>query len=526
MKKNLRVLSLALVAIMLVSFGAACQQSSTSSSTAPASSVASTPAGSSGAAAPETEAPYEMSVYITDFTTTQGWDPDSQVAKDIEALTNTKVEYIWVPNAEYDDKLSAALAAGNLPTAMLHKDMTNMAIPNAIRAGAFWEVGPYLHEYEYLSQASEIILNNISIDGKVYGVYRSRDLGRLGLAMRSDWLKNLGLEKPKNVDELYDTLVKFTKNDPDQNGQNDTWGLHFCVYTGAMDTIATYFGAPNKWGVYDGKVVPAHMTQEYFDSMVWLKNLYNEGAINQDFATLPSDKWRDALRSGFAGARSDTMDDAVGYQDWMVANADRDPDDIVWTVIPTVAGPDGVERALATSGHAGYFAISKDATNNSEDELRRVLYFFDRLNTEEGQTLTMAGIEGLTYWRDDEGKRMPLTAEQQPIVDKLYHSLGQLTIGIPNRMELDAPSKVREEYFVARAYNDKIVVGNPCEPLLSQTAITKGSQLLKIYDDARVQFICGLIDEAGWEAAKDTWLKQGGQDIINETQALYDALPK
>jgi len=100
-------------------------------------------------------------------------------------------------------------------------------------------------------------------------------------------------------------------------------------------------------------------------------------------------------------------------------------------------------------------------------------------------------------------------------------------MGIPTKLVINpVPSVVRDEYNEAKAYNAKIVVANPCEPLISATASSKGSQLAKIYEDARVQFICGQLDEAGWQAALKDWLSQGGQDIINETKVLYDALPK
>ena len=470
--------------------------------------------------------PYKMSIFLCDFVTTQAFDPTSPVKLLFDELTNTEVEWIWAPNSEYDELVTTKLASNDLPTLMLHKNMTNMAIPNAIRAGAFWEIGPLLKDYPNLSQANPVTLNNISIDGKVYGAYRVRDLGRLGVGIRKDWIENLGRTMPTTTDELFDLMVAFTNDDPDQNGQKDTWGMHFCLYTGSLDVVSIWFDAPNRWGFdADGKLIPAHLTDGYYESMLWLRDLYNEGAINQDFATLPTDQWRDALRNGYAGARVDTMNDVVGYQTWMVQNLGIDPEHIMWTVLPTVKGPDGGERAYPTTGHAGYFVISKQATNNSETELKRVLQFLDRCNDPEVQEVTEVGILDLTWWKDENGYKIPTPAEEQPNVDKLYHNLSQFTMGIPEKIVIaPVPSVVQDDYDVARAYNDTIVVGNPCEPLISKTASEQGTQLAKLYEDARVQFICGQIDEAGWKAALDNWLAQGGQTIIDETQALYDAL--
>ena len=42
-------------------------------------------------------------------------------------------------------------------------------------------------------------------------------------------------------------------------------------------------------------------------------------------------------------------------------------------------------------------------------------------------------------------------------------------------------------------------------------------------DDARTQYICGTIDEAGLQAAWDDWYNRGGEDLINEVNELYHA---
>ena len=38
-------------------------------------------------------------------------------------------------------------------------------------------------------------------------------------------------------------LYKFTYDDPDGNGANDTYGLEMCKYTGPWDIIQTWFAA-------------------------------------------------------------------------------------------------------------------------------------------------------------------------------------------------------------------------------------------------------------------------------------------
>ena len=44
-------------------------------------------------------------------------------------------------------------------------------------------------------------------------------------AIRGDWLDKFGLSKPYTIDEFYEASYKFTYNDPDGNGQDDTVGF-------------------------------------------------------------------------------------------------------------------------------------------------------------------------------------------------------------------------------------------------------------------------------------------------------------
>src|SRR5690625_5188612 len=92
----------------------------------------------------------------------------------------------------------------------------------AARDGAFWDITDYIDDYENLSQLNDIIRNNISIDGKIYGLPRTRPLGREAVSIRKDWLENLGLDMPETIDDFYEVLKAFTNDDPDGNGEDDT----------------------------------------------------------------------------------------------------------------------------------------------------------------------------------------------------------------------------------------------------------------------------------------------------------------
>ena len=97
------------------------------------------------------------------------------------------------------------MAAQNLPALVAITGKTASVISNC-RAGAFWDITDFYKSYPNLSKANAIVMNNISIDGRIYGIYRARPLGRNAISYRKDWLANVGLSEPKTMDELYNVL--------------------------------------------------------------------------------------------------------------------------------------------------------------------------------------------------------------------------------------------------------------------------------------------------------------------------------
>jgi putative aldouronate transport system substrate-binding protein len=457
----------------------------------------------------------EIRIMTTAYTPDPPSD-DSLVIKELEKFTNTNITMNYVLDSAYGDKLNITLASGDLP----HIMMIPSKIPSfisAVRDGAFWELGPYLKDYPNLSQANEITLQNSSIDGKVYGIYRARPLGRLGVTFRKDWLTNLGIENPQTIDEFYNVLKAFTHDDPDGNGQDDTYGMVISKYTGPFDIMQIWFGAPNKWGEgKDGSLEPDFFSDEYMNALKFFKKLYDEKLINEDFAVMDPQKWGYPLLNGQAGVIVDVLDRGRrADEDMRKANPDlKEPIDI----FGAVEGPKGL-RSLPTSGYSGLLAIPKTSVK-TEEELKQVLAFIDKLSEKEAQILAYNGIEGRHFELND-GKLVSLVADNKALINE-FTDLNQFYTGIPeNRFHQPEMSPVREKEQQILKDNEDIVVANPAEALLSEIYAQKGQQLDNIINDARIKFIVGQIDEAGFKDAIKLWRNTGGDDYIKEINKLY-----
>ena len=484
-------------------------------------------AGNGGDAnASEPEPPMEISIMLPIFKTNYPSD-DSPVVQEINKRANVKLHFEWVPNSSYTDKFNITLASGKLPTIIYVPDVKNPNFVNAVRAGAFWEVGEKMKNYPYLSLANPVIMQNSSIDGKNYGVYRGRALGRNGINYRKDWLENLGLEPPKTIDDFYNMLKAFKEQDPDGNGKDDTYGMVLVKWTGqwasGFDIIKLWFGAPNKWGVVDGKLVPEHETPEYLEALRFMKKLYDEGLINQDFAVFDSAKWNDPVVNGQAGVIVDVTDNAARLDDAihrMLAEQGKDQPDVHFVDnMIGVVGDHGL-RALPTSGFAGLLAIPKSSVK-TEEELDRVLAFLDKMNEPEMQTLANFGIEGVHYTVEDGyAVRISDTVKLESEVE----GLNQMLPFIPEDQGLkvkQTPLRIKTEELQKEA--EQYVVPNPAEPFISTVYSQKGQQLDNIINDARIKYIVGQIGEEELLKAFETWRRSGGDDLVKEMNELYAA---
>jgi putative aldouronate transport system substrate-binding protein len=437
---------------------------------------------------------------------------ENDVKKKIEEYTNTKLSINWVPSAAYTDKINAVLASGDLPKVTLIDNNKAPSIVNALESGLFWEVGPYLKDYPNLSKMNPAVLNNISINGKIYGIYRYRPFLRNGIIYRKDWLDNLGMKEPKTTDDFYAMLKAFTTDDPDKDGKNNTFGMTVPKSVDVFDTLMVYFGGPSGWEIKDGKLIPGFMTKEYMDTLKFMKKLYDEKLINQDFAILPSTY--EHINSNKAGVSIGGMDGAYNgtYADLMKSNPKAQLD-----IIGRLTGPKG-DKHVASTGYNSTYMFPKSSVK-SEAELKQILTYFDKMLDPKMQDLWAWGIEGKHY-KMENGK--PVRTNQQLYADELNsNGFGQLRLDDGSQvMQGEDPPVVKKFKQIAKD-DIPIAVTNPTIPLISKTMSEKGNELDKIINDARVKFIMGAMDEAGFLKEVDNWNKTGGEKVIAEFNEAF-----
>ncbi|TLS50924.1 extracellular solute-binding protein [Paenibacillus antri] len=286
----------------------------------------------------------------------------------------------------YDQKFKLAMASADLPDIFQVTQAADMK--QLMEAGAIEELGPLFETHgsdllkSIVLSETDRVFEPATYDGKIYGIPMKMPStnGYNHLWIREDWLTKLGLERPKTIDDVYKIAVAFAKNDPDGNGQADTFGLQIDNnFRYNMQGLFWAFGAyPLNWIEKDGKAVRGVVQPEMKDALNLLQKMYNEGLLDKEFGTKDNAKSMESVVSGKTG---------MFYgPHWMAYTAkktvDNDPNAKWITVpLPTATGaPAAIPLKIAADG---WMAVKK-GTKSPENLIKMMNIHVEHLFGEKG----------------------------------------------------------------------------------------------------------------------------------------------
>jgi len=458
-------------------------------------------------------------------------NPGGELQKAVEALIGKKLSITWVPDASYNDKANVTLASNNLPDVMVVDEKSPSFVKTA-EAGAFWDLTGKLDKYPNLRPLDPQTAKNSMTNGKTYGIYRVRPLLRSAVSIRKDWLAKVGLPAPQSVPDLYTIAKAFTEQDPDGDGKKDTYGLIIPKWTNKYataspyDVFETWFGAPNGWGLRDGRYVPGFDTPEFLDAERELKKWVDEGLVNPDFATLDTGNWMDPFVQGKGGIIIDVDVRATQLYDLFREKNPKDADKVL--MVGNLKRADGQKFSSPFTGYNNVLAISKQRVR-TEAQLDQLLTVLDKLEGKEGSILITNGIEGRNF-KLDGNYAVPIGLDD-PQVKILQNDVQNAFIQLGTRYSVnggyyplkpadEAKRKLIEQRKPMEDEDLKTAVHNPALGVIAPTAIAQGPTLDTIIPDARVKYLSGEIDENGLKAEIQRWYAGGGTKITQEINDL------
>jgi putative aldouronate transport system substrate-binding protein len=435
-----------------------------------------------------------ISIMVPQYAETTAKD-DVLGMKLIEDITGYDLKATWVPSNVYQERLNVTMASGDMPQAIRVDNDLEPTIMTAIEQGMFWDLTPYLSEFPNLTTYPDTVAEGGYVNGKMYSIPRPSPVSAFGTIIREDWLNNLSLSLPTTLDELYEVAKAFKEQDPDGNGIDDTYGIMF--YEGRIETpFLSATGAPNNWKVENGQFIKSEETPEYLEALTFIRKLYAEGIINPEFPVAPRNEVRNDLYNGKVGIAVESVN-AVPPLYLRTFAAAGNP--VTFLFGPALGGK--THGAIPRSG----FMIPKQSVKTEED-LRTVLTYFDKLRSPEGEQAVSDYIEANETAPAD--KKVALEDIQQLNVNDvfMYTKPGTANSELANQRIL--------EYA-------EVAIFDPSVGLISTTNVERGTQLKTMLNDASIQFILGDLDENGFKAVVEEWKKVGGSQVAKEFAELY-----
>ena len=244
-----------------------------------------------------------------------------------------QVEFVSTPRSGSDDALSAWMAGGAAPDIVFSYGQSTF-LKFATQGGLvdLSEAIAKLGEGNNIETYVGDVMNMGYVDGHQYALLSKRGAAnpRHTAYIRKDWLDELGLPMPTTKEELIDTLYKFKEAYPDcipwaMNGRADTEK----TYLNFIGSYVTFADKKDEY-VYSEAYIVMH--DGALEGLRTLNKLYNDGIINQDFATdTTEDLYKAAVSSGKVGF---VLDDNTRIFDYMDALNCEDGAQVRSTFVP------------------------------------------------------------------------------------------------------------------------------------------------------------------------------------------------
>ena len=329
-----------------------------------------------------------------------------QIIKD---KLNIDLKLTALPSNESDQdvKVQAAGAANNLPDLfMVRRDAWLRLVQQGL-------IAPVDDLYEKMPTRTAVQYDEGSrsfttVNGKSYGLASPGSIIKNeGVLIRKDWLDKLGLDIPVTLDDYMNVMRAFTYDDPDGNGKNDTYGY------GAFIEINNYeeglgrrlqpfygaFGVDGTWSLSKDDPGLNVRKPAMFDSMVFIKQMIDEGVMDPNWMAYKKDDFRAAWKQGKFGIMREQ--NAAFAASANYAPFDKNFPDGEWIVIDPPVGPNGQSSVGPyTTAYRIYAVSNKAAQAGKKDAIARLLEW---MSSDEGYYLLGWGVEGVNYVKDAAG---------------------------------------------------------------------------------------------------------------------------
>lgn len=475
---------------------------------------------------------------------------DNLYTRYIKEKAGITIEFKWALDGDaYRQKLAMALTTGDIPDAMVVDRATFLSMLEADLLqplNDYYELlDPYYFQSAYDTYQDNSCINAAMRGGKLYAIPQ----GNPGyqhdiLWIRNDWLKQLDLPDPTNLDKLCQTALAFKEADFDGNGVQDTVGMTLNAgVLGAYNSthyanpIAGMFEAyPRIWYVgEDGQAIYGSVTENTKLALGKLAEMYKMGVIDEQFAVRDQNELVTGGKCGimFGPWWMPTwpLNNSYAYDraDWKPLNLPLSEDGAFHTVMPVPA--------------TQYLVVSKDCEHpEAIIEIMNLEYKLD--NYVDLDEETTAAVRELVASGATSSQPIHLQVSRNTVVPDVYEALSYSvstgdTSGLNEKWRnwhdtimnyyADANDVTGWAFKVARLEGCEVAgrpentYVTPCFWDVTETMEDKWTSLQKMEDEIFLKVVMGEATLEDFDAFVADWYRLGGEEITQEVRQIVGA---
>ena len=463
---------------------------------------------------------------------------DSIVAQEIEKRYGIRLKTTWTSpdpaNRGNREAFAALIASGEVPDYLAMgigdtRTWIEQGIYKKLSYDFIKETAPDL--YRTLEEDSFGMWRDVPGLSDASGVYAfispipTQTWTRMA-ALRKDWLDNVGLDMPTDLDELTEVFRRFTEEDPDGNGKDDTWAFALASVGGDY----TYMTIPQAFIVDDerfpilpnGKVTSLEITEDYKNYLKYMAMLWEKGYVYPEVLPHYTETFTRLLPNGtigMAGGNDFRLYPHRPDRDWGLTLS-TNPEAEMEVIYP-ITRYDGKEPEFVR--YAGTWYCYGIGAHVDDKKAAKILEYLElNVADEEATKLIYWGIEG-EHFNIVDGKAVLIEPYNTP-EERLrigyssfwYHAQPMW------KYLLRYGDGILELHDLHDDYKYKDVVLHAFLNFPSQT--TYSADVNSKQEEYRLQAMTNTIDiDATWDRYVDEMMNAGLDKILEEAQAYYDA---
>lgn len=319
--------------------------------------------------------------------------------------TGIRLEFELVESSAWKENVSLAFAGDTYPDVFMH-NLSKEQIAAYSAEGYLVDLSDLIKTYapntvELYNQYPELVKEITGDNGEIYFMpsinASPRDMiTQYPTFINTQWLKNLGLEMPKTLDELYAVLKAFKEQDADGDGNPDNEtpiAARYSSTTSRVDIlILSALGLVDKQHniTDDGVYQYTPSTDAYKEYLKYMRKLYSEQLLDNEYFTMTSEALTTKLATGDVGLMGNQPYDNIPGDAYLEFDA----------IALLTSDINDVQMYPAQSSCKldwGTFVMT-DKCQYPEAMVRLIDWFY----TTEGSRAVRAGCEYGT-WTDEEG---------------------------------------------------------------------------------------------------------------------------